>query len=81
MPKYKIKGTDILHNGKIYAEGTTIELSENQAKSLVDFLEILPETKKDTPKQDEIKQDKPAKETKSQAKTTKEPESKEDGGT
>lgn len=80
MPKYKIKGTDILHNGKIYAEGTTIELSENQAKSLADFLEIFQETKKETPKPDESKQDKPAKETKTQTKTAKNAANTEEGG-
>ncbi|KKP40304.1 MAG: hypothetical protein UR30_C0005G0085 [Candidatus Peregrinibacteria bacterium GW2011_GWC2_33_13] len=80
MPKYTVKGTNILHNGKVYAEGTTIELSENQAKSLADFLESVPETKKETPKQEENTPDKPAKETKTQAKTSKEPENKEEGG-
>jgi len=80
MPKYKIKGTDILYNGKVYAEGTTIELSENQAKSLADYLELLQETKKETLKQEEKTPEKPAKETIGQAKTTKEPANKEEGG-
>ena len=34
MAKYKVKNTSILHNGKVYAEGSTLELSENQAKRL-----------------------------------------------
>ena len=39
MPRYKVKGTDILHSGKIYPEGSSIELSDVQAKQLADFLE------------------------------------------
>ena len=80
MPKYKIKGTGILHNGKVYAEGTIIELSENQAKALADFLEPLNETKKETPKQEEKTPEKLAKETKTQTKNAKTPENPEEGG-
>jgi hypothetical protein len=41
-----VKGTDILHSGKIYPEGSSIELSDIQAKQLADFLEpIAGETK------------------------------------
>lgn len=49
MAKYKIKHTSIMHNGKLYSEGSTIELTENQAKRLEDFLTLIPETTK-TPK-------------------------------
>ncbi len=45
MAKYKIKHTSIMHNGKLYSEGSAIELTENQAKRLEDFLTLIPETK------------------------------------
>ena len=41
--KYKIKGTDILYNGKVYAEGQTIELNDKDAKVILDYLEFIPE--------------------------------------
>lgn len=42
MKRYKVKHTSILHNGSLYKEGSTIELEENKAKRLEDFLELLP---------------------------------------
>ena len=44
MAKYIVKHTTILHNKKAYAEGTTIDLKEDDAKRLADFLEAIPET-------------------------------------
>jgi hypothetical protein len=41
--KYKIKGTDILYNGKVYAEGKTIELNEKDASAILDYLDLIPE--------------------------------------
>jgi len=41
MAKYKIKHTSIMHNGKVYAEGAEIELTDNQAKRLEDFVELI----------------------------------------
>lgn len=43
MAKYTVKGTNILYNTKLYAEGETIELNDDEAKSLVDYLELIPE--------------------------------------
>ena len=37
--EYKVKGTDILYNGKVYAEGQTIDLNEKDAKAISDYLE------------------------------------------
>lgn len=54
MKKYKVKHTSILHNGSLYKEGSIIELEENKAKRLEDFIELLPnqsaktQTKKNT---------------------------------
>jgi hypothetical protein len=38
MPKYKVKHTSIMHNKTVYAEGSEIELNEEQAERLSDFL-------------------------------------------
>lgn len=43
MAKYKVKHTTILHNKKAYAEGSVIELKEEDAVRLADFLELIPE--------------------------------------
>lgn len=45
MSKYIVKHTTILHNKKVYKEGSTIELTDEQAKRLADFLDFVPETK------------------------------------
>ena len=42
MAKYTVKNTSILHNGKLYKEGSTIELTDIQAKRLEDFVTVLP---------------------------------------
>ena len=44
MAKYKVKHTTILHNKKAYAEDSVIELKEEDAVRLADFLELIPET-------------------------------------
>jgi|GEM_PF-4191554 len=62
MAKYKVKGTDILYNGNLFAEGETINLEGKEANQLADYLELIPETKKETKKQDDSKQGKAAKE-------------------
>lgn len=46
MAKYKVKHTTILHNKKLYSEGSTIELNEEQAKRLEDFVEFVAESTK-----------------------------------
>lgn len=38
---YKVKHTSIMHNGKLYKEGATIELEDNYAKRLEDFVQLL----------------------------------------
>lgn len=42
MTKYIVKHTTIMHNGKTYAEGSQIDLSDNEAARLEDFLEAVP---------------------------------------
>lgn len=42
MAKYTVKNTSILHNGKLYKEGSTIDLTDIQAKRLEDFVTALP---------------------------------------
>lgn len=39
MKQYLIKNSDIMHNGKIFPEGSTINLDDKDAKSLSSFLE------------------------------------------
>lgn len=43
MAKYKIKHTSIMHNQKVYAEGSIIDLNEAQAKRLEDFVDLINE--------------------------------------
>nr|BDD46509.1 hypothetical protein 13 [bacterium] len=69
MSKYKVKQTDILHNGKIYPEGSEIELNDKQAKMIADYLELIEVIKK--------QQSKPAKATQQKTNTAKEPEKQE----
>lgn len=47
MAKYKVKNTCILHNKKLYLDGDTLELSDNEAKRLAEYIEIV-ETKNST---------------------------------
>ena len=46
MAKYKVKHTNIMHNDTLYKEGSIIELSEDDAKRLEDFVDFVSETKK-----------------------------------
>lgn len=43
MAKYIVKGTDILHNGEKYPEGSEIELADKEAKGLEKYLEKIEE--------------------------------------
>jgi len=69
MPTYKVNGTDILHNKTIYPDGSTIELKNEDAERLEDYLEFIKaepeipadEVKQEEVKQEEVKQIKPAK--------------------
>jgi hypothetical protein len=42
--KYKVKNTNILHNGELYKIGDVIELDDEQAKKLQDVLTAVKET-------------------------------------
>lgn len=46
MKKYKVKNTSIMHNGSAVKEGGIIELSDEQAKKLADYIELIPEPEK-----------------------------------
>lgn len=39
MAKYKVKGTDLMHDGTLYSEGSEIELTDKEAKGLEAYLE------------------------------------------
>ena len=41
MSKYKVKNTNILHDGKIRKEGAIIELTDLQAKKLEGYVELV----------------------------------------
>jgi hypothetical protein len=41
MKTYIIKNTDIMHKGKIFPEGSTIDLEDKEAESLSDFLDLI----------------------------------------
>ena len=41
MKTYTIKNTDIMHKGKIFPEGSTIDLEDKEAESLSDFLDLI----------------------------------------
>ncbi len=42
MAKYKIKHTSIMHNKKLCKEGSIIDLNDEQAIRLKDFIELVP---------------------------------------
>ena len=44
LKKYKIKNTNILHDGDLYKIGDVIELDDTQAKKLQDVLTAVKET-------------------------------------
>lgn len=44
MAKYKLKNTNILHNGELVKIGDVIELTDDQAKKLADILVPVKET-------------------------------------
>lgn len=46
MKKYIIKNSDIMHNGKLFPEGSTINLDDNDAKSLSNYLTEIKEVSK-----------------------------------
>ena len=80
MTKYKVKHTNIMHGENLYKEGSIIELTENEAKRLADFVDFVSETKKTektepTNKQKSYKTNKTS--TKAQTETKSETNEKE----
>lgn len=75
MNKYKIKHTSIMHNGSLHKEGSTIELTPEQAAKLSDFVEFVKEPK--------VKSQAKTQTQKSETKTQTKTESMDDtqGGT
>lgn len=61
--KYKVKNTNLLHDGKVYKIGTVLELDETQAAKLADVLTVVKTT--------ENKTSKPKTETTNKEKTPK----------
>ena len=74
MPKYKVKHTSIMHNGKVCKEGSVIELTDAQAAKLADFVVLVPATKPKTNTQTKTQA------TKTETKTQNPPENKNEGG-
>ena len=74
MPKYKVKHTSIMHNGKLCKEGSVIELTDAQAAKLADFVVLVPATKPKTNIQTKTQA------TKTETKTQNPPENKNEGG-
>lgn len=74
MPKYKVKHTSIMHNGKLCKEGSVIELTDAQAAKLADFVVLVPATKPKTNTQTKTQA------TKTETKTQNPPENKNEGG-
>ena len=50
MPKYLVRHTTLLHNKKTYGEGKEIELTEEQAARIPDFVEPISEKRLLLPK-------------------------------
>ena len=46
MKSYTIQNSDIMHNGKIFPEGSTINLEDKEAESLSDYLIEIKEVSK-----------------------------------
>ena len=79
MAKYKVKNTTILHNGKVYGSGAEVELTEDQAKRLGEWVVVVKE--KTAPKQAETKtQNKPATKTGNKTETESKPEGEDTEG-
>ena len=77
MAKYIVKHTSILHNGRVYKEGSNIELTDNQAKRLEDFVELIPNQKPKTETQNKTQTAKPKTQTKTETPET--PKDETDG--
>jgi len=85
MAKYKVKNTNILHNGKFVSIGSIIELTEDEAKVLEDVVTPIKETKTTESKTTNNKTNKTATKTKAEGETqdntiTPADETQADGG-
>jgi len=79
--KYKVKYTTILHNGKTYSEGSTIELEDIEAKRLSDFVSLIPnQTKAKTETKAESKTQSKTQTTAAKTKTDSKSETKTETG-
>ena len=78
MKKYKIKNTNILHNGELKTIGNIIELDDKTAEKLKDVLTLVKESSQETKNKNQNKNDKP--ENKKETKTTKKEEPESVGG-
>lgn len=77
MAKYKVKHTSIMHNKKVYGEGSEIELTDVQATRLQDFVElIIEQTTAKTPAANPKSSTKTKSETKINTKTEPKVETK-----
>ena len=61
LKKYKIKNTNILHNGDLYKIGDVIELNDEQATKLQDVLTVVKETTTTNKNQNKTKTENPEK--------------------
>ena len=59
--KYKIRNTNILHNGNLYKIGDVIELEDKQATKLQDVLTVVKETSTTNKNQNKTKTENPEK--------------------
>ena len=59
--KYKIKNTNILHNGDLYKIGDVIEFDDKQATKLQDVLTVVKETATTNKNQNKTKTENPEK--------------------
>ena len=80
MPKYKVKNTNLLHNGELKKIGDVIELTEKQAKKLGNVVvEVKETTQKTTATKTETKTTKTSKGTKTTPAEDKKDETQKDG--
>jgi len=61
LKKYKIKNTNILHDGKLRHIGEVIELDNDQANKLQDILTVVKETTTTNKNQNKTKTENPEK--------------------
>lgn len=80
MPKYKVKNTNLLHNGDLKKIGDVIELTEAQAKKLGSVVvEVKEKTQNPPATKTETQANKTSKGTKTKKEETTPAEDKKDG--